>query len=188
VWSMATPAAVADRRGEILEIRLRPGFTRDDLNAIRSLPGRRWVPRQRVWRVPDADSTLRTLAQHFGERLHVKEGSPPTGEAAARDEAEALLDRARKGMVLRGYSPRTVRTYLGHLRRFVAWCAAHPAPAASDDVDASAADGPGACARFLGDPEDAAQRYLLSLAGRGLSRSYHSQAVSAIRFLFETVL
>ncbi|MEX0892489.1 MAG: tyrosine-type recombinase/integrase, partial [Gemmatimonadota bacterium] len=186
---MRTPAAVADRRGEFLEIRLRPGFTKDDLNAIRSLPDRRWVPRDRVWRVPDADAALRTLAQHFGERLLVKEAGPPTGEAAAHGEAEALLDRARKGLVLRGYSPRTVRAYLGHLRRFVAWCVAYPAPAASDhDVDGSAAAEAAACTRFLGEPEDAAQRYLLTLASRGLSRSFHSQAVSAIRFLFETVL
>jgi hypothetical protein len=33
VWSMAIPAAVADRRGEIHGIRLRPGFTKDDLSA-----------------------------------------------------------------------------------------------------------------------------------------------------------
>jgi len=122
-----------------------------------------------VWRVPDADAALRTLAQHFGERLHVKEGGAPVAGAAPGGAAEDLLDRARKGMILRGYSPRTVRAYLGHLRRFVAWCIAHPAPAASDDdVDGSEADEPGACTRFLGDPEDAAQRYLLSLAGRGL--------------------
>ncbi len=60
--------------------------------------------------------------------------------------------------------------YLGHVRRFLEWT--------GSDVSG-----------LPDDPSTLAQEYIYELADvRGVSRSYHSQVVSAIRFLFEDVL
>src|SRR6185436_16098631 len=66
----------------------------------------------------------------------------------------------------RGFSPRTREAYLAQLRRFLAWRASY-----HDDASATVT------------------RYLAELVERDrVSRSYHNQAVSALKFLFQTVL
>lgn len=70
-------------------------------------------------------------------------------------------------MVLAGFSPRTRKVYLGHVRRWLQWSGGEPG-------------------------EDAAERaaaWLLHLVQeRGVSRSGHIQAVSAVRFFCREVL
>jgi len=95
------------------------------------------------------------------------EPSDPDPEARARPDQ---LHRMREALLLRGYSPRTRKVYLGHMRRFVEW--------AGGDLD-----------QLPDDPRALAERFILELVEiGGISRSYHSQVVSALRFLFETVL
>lgn len=73
-------------------------------------------------------------------------------------------------LVVRGYSPRTRKVYLGHLRRFLAWC--------RERQDA-----------VPDDPTGRARAYIVDLVERGgISRSYHNQVVSALRFYYEGVL
>jgi len=70
-------------------------------------------------------------------------------------------------MVLAGYSPKTRKVYLGYGRRFAEWAAVSLQEAGMEEVS----------------------RYLVYLVEeRGVSRSAHSQVVSALRFLFERVL
>jgi site-specific recombinase XerD len=111
--------------------------------------------------VPDVEGSIALLVEGFGEaRLRVV-----TSEAGV-DE----IERVRGALALRGYSPRTQKVYLGHLRRFLQWCDRRDPPASTD---------PGA----------QAQAYLLELVeGRGVSKSHQNQVVSAIRFMFEAVL
>jgi integrase/recombinase XerD len=81
-----------------------------------------------------------------------------------------LLERIREALTLRGYSPRTRKVYLGHLRRFVQWCGERDPHAPQD-------------------PEAQSQAYLLDLVERRrVSRSYQNQVVSALRFMCESVL
>lgn len=80
------------------------------------------------------------------------------------------LEPVRRGLVLRGYGSRTRKVYLGHVRRFLEW--------SGTSVD-----------RLPDDPLPLVEDYLFELARvRKISRSYHRQVVSALRFLFETVL
>ena len=78
----------------------------------------------------------------------------------------ALLARTEEEMRLRGFSPRTRRLYLGHLRRFY-----------------------GTKERFQPrcSPEEC-RKWLLGLMDRGYSYSYVSQALSAIKFVHRQVL
>lgn len=149
-----------------IEITLRPGFGRPQLDAVRALAGRRYDRERRVWVVPGAASSLAALTRALGaRRLVVLDiASPGSGDP------ETLLDRVHACLMVRGYSPLTRKVYLGHLRRFLTWCG-------------------GGSLRMPADPVGSAQRYILHLvAQRGISRSYQNQLVSALRFLYESVV
>jgi site-specific recombinase XerD len=71
---------------------------------------------------------------------------------------------------LRGYSRSTQKVYLGHVRRFLEWAAQRGGWPAQD-------------------PLPLVEAYVVELVDRRrVSRTCHSQVVSALRFYFETVL
>lgn len=152
-----------------IEITLNPGFSQAHLEVVRGLPGRHWDPARRVWVAPGTRSALMALRAAFGEAAVIVEpGEPVTPPAAVGPEP--ILDRVEAGLAIRGYSPRTRKVYLGHLRRFLTWC------------------GEGT-PRMPDDPARRAQVYVLELLeGKKISRSYQNQVVSALRFMCEAVL
>lgn len=161
-----------------VEITLRPGFTRRELDVVRSLPGRKYDGRRRVWTAPGGRAAIHTLTEAFGLGGVIlapgsKAGMEPVLEPPSKPPAEApaeVLQRVRDALTLRGYSPRTRKVYMGQLRRFLEWCG-------------------GGEPRLPEDPARQAEAYILDLVQRrGISRSYHNQVVSAIRFLCESVL
>jgi integrase/recombinase XerD len=78
-----------------------------------------------------------------------------------------IVERVRRQLVLAGYSPRTRKSYLGYIRRFQEWSPVPLSEAGADHV----------------------QDFLLHLIeDGGISRSAHSQAVSALAFLFRSAL
>ncbi len=166
-------------------VRLRPGaegheltftgpFTADDLAAVKAIPGRRWDPERRVWMLPGDSDTLKQVEAAFGAGVlpHLDRAAPVTATerpppASPGHEANVeLLRRFRDELLLRGFSPRTRKEYAAHARRFLEWC------------DGGAQDAPSALA----------SEYLVHLVkDRGISTSYHNQAVSALRLLVETL-
>ena len=171
---------------DTVEVSLARGFTSEDVNVIRAIPGRKWRPQRRVWVLPRSPEAVRALEARFGSRIVAgaaraadpKRTQPDTRPSRSRkrttsEEPGPLELRIDEGLLLRGYSPGTRKVYRAHVRRFVEWCAAAGQP----DVATST------------DPTPSAERYLVHLVReRRVSRSYHSQAVSALRFLVETVL
>jgi len=188
-------------KSDRLHITLGRGFTEADLAVVRALPGRRWNADRKVWSAPDPDAALAVLERSFGaERLIVtrdaRSAAPDVDVAAPEvSSTHALLDRVRDGLLVRGYSPRTRKVYLGHLRRFIEW-AAERSPGATGARGSRSSGrppaGPGSTGPLDLCEEDAqtlVQRYLVEMIReRRVSRSYQNQAVSALRFLFETVL
>lgn len=180
-------ARIERRPGGVIELTLGPGFTAADLAAIKALPRWKWDPVQKVWALPDVPGTMAALADHFGRRLvlgatETDEGEEASAEVDAPAEVDAatevgvreetpdgkLLERLEAALLLRGYSPRTRKVYVGHVRRYLEW---RPA----EEVG--------------GGPTRDPTEFLLDLVERRrVSRSYHGQAVSALRFLFDTVL
>lgn len=151
-----------------VEIVLHPGFTRGDLDAVRALTGRKWDAGRRVWEVPGAREPIDALRKALGESRVEVVGGPPEPTRSA----DALLQRVRAALTVRGYSPRTRKVYLGHLRRFLRWCG-------GGSVDPR-------------DPEELAEHareYILELLReRRVSKSYQNQLVSTLRFLCDSVL
>lgn len=156
---------------DVLEVRLERGFTREQLDVIRALPGRWWDLDRLVWLVPRAERALGVLRQMWGEDGVRVEGEDADGGQVRQEAGPPILERARSALTLRGYSPRTRKVYLAHLRRFLTWCGLEGPEEVPEDVGA------------------AAQAYVLELVReRGVSRSYHNQVVSALRIFGETVL
>ncbi len=154
-----------------VEVRFGPGWTPEDLSTIRSIPGRRWEPDRRCWVIPEPDRAIERLEARFGADRIVVLGAPGgTGPSGPTSSGGDGLARVRDALLLRGYSPRTRKAYLGHVRRFLQWTG-------------------GGLDGLPADPTALAERYIVELIGsRRASRAYHSQLVSALRFLLETVL
>ena len=178
---------IEEAPGDVLEISFGPGFTAADLAAVRAIPGRRWDGETLVWVIPRRADTLAQLRSRFEGRLDhptspVTPGAapapaariatttgnpPPPAPAPLSPALAALLTRMREQMLLRGYSKRTRKVYLNHVHRFLDWV--------SGDLGTDSVGS--ACA------------YLVHLAeGRRASRSYHTQAVSALRLFHQEVL
>lgn len=191
-------------------IKLRPGFGTRELDAVRDLPERAYDPERRLWSAPRADRCLRSLLQAIGrDQIWIVDDRPlvgpelpeewnkqqrtlviapsasdlqPASTRQTRSPSEDLLERVREALELKGYSPPTRKVYLGHLRRFLTWCGRRDGRVGEDELGAEVPT-------LLSDPARQAQTYLLELVrGRGISKSYQNQVVSALRFLSESVL
>ena len=145
------------------EIHLRFPFRQDLVARARRIPGRRWDPNLRVWRIPDTPAARKAVRSEFGvvmEAPTAAEGIPPT-----HPHPHPLVQRFDEEMRLRGYGARTRKAYLSHARRFLS--------ESGDPTDLAA---------------DLRRHILRKLAGGRMSRSYHHQLTSALRLFCSTVL
>jgi site-specific recombinase XerD len=151
--------------GEILiEFPYRP----DLVARVRALPGRRWDKRSKVWRVPDTPAARAAIRSTLGIDVQGRgaetPGAEPHGDRGP-GPPPALLARFAEEMRLRGYAARTRTAYLGHARRML------------EDIQGEA------------DLVHALRTHVLRrIQGGRISRSYHSQLVSALRLFCSTVL
>ena len=142
-------------------------YDADRVAFVKTITGRRWHPERRVWTVPRTDTVIDQLAAAFGPDIRLDPTLFGAREIDEETTAEELLNLARRELVLRGYSLATRKSYLQHLRHFL--------EAAGSDL------------RAIG--RETVRAYLHERVTRdGISRAYHSQAVSALHFLFRYVL
>jgi site-specific recombinase XerD len=178
-----------------LIVRFRP--TPELLAIIKAVSGRRWHPEQRHWTVPDTDESRAALigvpqrstcadtkpdkaaepsAPRPDQRRPDQRRSdqrpsgqpsdqPPSDRRSSEQRRSDIVGLLVEEIQLRRYSAKTKKAYTHHARAY---------------------------ARFTvtGDPADPdrARAYLLHLSeAERVSVAYHSQAVSALRFLFEHV-
>ncbi|TFH66513.1 MAG: integrase [Gemmatimonadales bacterium] len=153
------------------------------MERIRSIRGRCWSPEARAWRLPADERTDAALRRLFPGIVVPPAGTGPdsaagkthtetTGPkivhgAVLQPDGSEILKEMKRAMVLARYSPKTRKVYLGYARRFAEWAEIPLGGAGTEQV----------------------RQYLEYLVEeRDISRSAHSQAVSALRFLFEKVL
>jgi len=148
--------------GEILvQVPYRPGL----VSRVRRLPGRRWDPKLRVWRLPDTPAARNALRTILGVDPTRAVPKAVVGVPADKPDPPELLQRFDEEMRLRGYAVRTRRVYLGHARRFLRDTGNAP------DL-----------------PTDLRAHVLKRLESGRVSRSYHSQLISALRLFCSIVL
>ncbi len=133
-------------------------YSSEWVEKIKTVPGRQWQAEKKHWTVPNDAGMVKQLKTLF------------EGEKVELDPTLCpfyhTLKAVEDELTLRRYSPKTHQVYLAHLKR------------------------------FLGHFEQAAEAisieqiraYFLGLIKQGVSQSYHSQAVSALRFLYREVL
>jgi integron integrase len=179
----------------LIHIRLR-GFSPADVDAIKAIPGRRWVPERRLWTVPNTGRSVAALTSAFAGRLLLGpqgatqgdvEAPPPrdaSGVPTARPTGVLAADPTRGraadptgvlaalslAVKAREYSPKTERAYLAWVRRFLAFDPAVVEPGARLD--------PARGKAFL---EHLARDARLGAKTR-------NQAASALGFMFREVL
>ena len=158
-------------------------FDPEGVERIRSIRGRRWDPRVQAWRIPSGDRSESALRRLFpgivipplglgpdpaAGKAHTETTGPEKDNGAVlQPDGSEILKEMKRAMVLARYSPKTRKAYLGYARRFAEWTEVLLGRAGTEDV----------------------RRYLEYLVEeRNISRTAHSQAVSALRFLFEKVL
>jgi len=174
---------IARPDGPLIHLRLRQPWSVDDLEAIKAIPGRRWVPDRKVWTVPNARAAIETLTHAFGGRLllgpqrggarAVAQPAPPPLEPPAAGRITGDPDVIRSlslAVKAREYSPKTERAYVAWARRFLAFDQKLATPGAHFDPRRGKA--------FL--------EHLATDARLGAKT--RNQAASALAFMFREVL
>ena len=172
------------------------------LEILSEIPDRQWVAERRVWTVVDSPETRRVLRRLIAAARGIRDGAEMRGHGAgavdvggAADAGETgrsapavpqwvldmgagadsapplpehIVEAFRRSLILRRYSLRTQRVYVQHVRRFFSHIALEDMSTLS--------------------PEHARRFLFERLASTQKSRSYHAQAVAALRYLFTQVL
>ena len=147
----------------------------DNVKRIKAIPGRRWHEEEKVWSIPYTEQALSLLDRYFNQEPVQSFPKPEKRPGAVSKKRwdpltakeQAFVARVEEEMKLRGYSPQTCKAYRNHLLRFWRYYDRELHSLSEDEIRA----------------------YLLWLIEeKAISRSYHDQTVSAIKFLYNHVL
>lgn len=159
------------RKGNLGELELIFPYNEEYIAKVKEIHGRKWDVQNKKWLIPDCKESIEQLLKLFikGEVVIDKSiyGLDEGSEAEADSTNEKLLKMMRDGLKLRGYSPKTIKSYMSHARLFLVHCDKRVDQLSKMDID----------------------HYLLYLLDeKGNAHSFVSQAVSSIKFLFGHVL
>lgn len=157
-------------KGETGWLRVRFPYSPERVEQVRGIRGRRWVQKEKVWVVPDCEESIRQLTAAFNDGLIFGPGlSPEISEVYPEEElsVSVVLKKLQTELKIRGYSKRTAKAYLSHAKRLLEYVGKPPAKIDSNDI----------------------KRYVYGLIEeQKTSHAYVNQTISAIRFLFNTVI
>ncbi|MGW8956933.1 site-specific tyrosine recombinase/integron integrase [Paenibacillus sp. NPDC055715] len=158
----------------------------EEREGIRSIPGRKWVPDEKIWTIPYSIAAVESLLEAYqscefecDERLNKelpyilewldRRGAQVNAVLFSSERGEWNPDRRkelRDALVARGYSSKTIKAYISQTERFFA------------DLQGTE----------VSINDAAVQKYALALLEKGLSHAYVNQAISALKFYFHHVL
>lgn len=136
------------------------------IKKVKSIRGRRWNPKEKKWILPDNQNTRDKIEELF---LHFKVIDCRKQVAGASKIAyqDGLIDNLENELKLRGFSRKTLKTYKGHIRRYLEYHSDESYPFKKEMIE----------------------KYLLNLLeNKNSSHSYVNQAVSAIKFTLKNVI
>jgi integrase/recombinase XerD len=137
-------------------------YSSERVAKIKTVPGRQWQADKKHWTVPDTAGMIEQLQALFqDESVTVDPALTQAGQAILN-----TLKATEQELILRRYSPKTLAAYLGHVKRFLNQFKQSAETITGEQV----------------------REYFLALATQGVSKSYHNQIISAIRFLYQHVL
>lgn len=144
------------------------------IEKIKTVEGRRWHPVEKHWSIPGDNQTIHHLAKVLkGEKITADPvlnsffATVIDASIGNLNFTEQIAEESARELKIRGYSPKTCKNYLWHIKQFVSFYSQHP--------------------KDLGDME--IKQYMLHLLEQEkASHSFVTQAVSAVKFLFKVVL
>jgi len=148
-------------------------YTAERVRRIRSISGRLWHSHERYWTIPLQNESVTKLFEIFNDDQLAIE--PDTQKSLAQLNSHFnvdlryadVLQRSEEELKLRGYSLKTLKTYLGQIRRFLLFIQKEVNDLTNEDV----------------------REYLITLLEeKEKSHAYTNQAISSIKFLFHDVL
>jgi integrase/recombinase XerD len=146
----------------------------DNVARVKQVSGRRWHPQEKCWSVPAGDDSIFALRRLFVTESVASFAKPVKRPGAVTrrrwdslsEEEQAFIAPVEEEMKLRGYSPKTRKSYRNHLLAFVRYIDCPPTAVLEGQI----------------------RGYLLHLIDeKGNSRAYLNQAVSAIKFYYQRV-
>lgn len=151
------------------ELLLSFDYNKEYVKRVKKIPGRVWDPKNKHWIVPNNEKTIKAIATLFDKSLI----SDHTGLMVEEENNRSnpwepiILYKTRNQLRLKGYSTKTIKSYLGHVRRFMNYYDNDPTELNQEEI----------------------KKYLLNLLeNQESSHSYVNQAVSAVKFLYGEVL
>ena len=149
---------------------------------VKTIEGHRWHPDKKYWSFPHSEHILKKILSVFkNEDIHLDSTLQVSFEQRSDKLRKAfgllggkqvpnqaqITEAVKKELKLRGYSQNTIKVYLHHIERYISYFAKDP-----KELD-----------------EGHIRDYMLYLIDKKkVSRAYHDQAVSAIKFLYDCVL
>ncbi|MFZ5989446.1 MAG: tyrosine-type recombinase/integrase [Bacillota bacterium] len=138
-------------------------YSREKVEKIKEINGRKWLESDKIWIIPDTKEAIDSLCSLFKNEKIVFESG--LAEVYSFDSIEEeVFKPLRNELKLRGYSIKTQKAYIGHVRRFLEYYN-----------------------NFAEINEEEIKEYFLKEIDEGKSSSYIYQSVSAIKFLYKDV-
>lgn len=139
-------------------------YDEEIIKKVKTILGRKWNADIKKWILPDNKNTIDTIRKLFShfEFIDCRE------QAAAVDKPceDMLIHKIERELKLRGFSRKTIKSYIGHIRRYLEHNPNEKYPLKKELIE----------------------KYLLDLLeAKGGSHSYVNQAVSAIKFTLKNV-
>lgn len=130
---------------------------------IRTIEGRKWEADRKYWVLPNTKETKLTLKNIFiGEELFIDPELTILNHILSN-----TLFELKKQFILKGYTQKTIKAYMGHCRRFLEYTNRSIEALTKDDVE-----------KYM---------YVL-LKEQENGHSYANQSLSALKFLYKYVL
>ncbi|MFZ7104664.1 MAG: site-specific tyrosine recombinase/integron integrase [Peptococcaceae bacterium] len=140
---------------------------------IRTIKGRSWSPEKKLWILPYTEEIVRQLFMLFSNEKVIAEPvirnlyDSNVVKGLPESFLKEIIDTMDNELKLNGYSPKTRKAYLGHVKRFIDFNNKITKDLVGEDI----------------------RKYLLFLLEtKESTHSYVNQAVSAIKFFFQEVI
>lgn len=155
------------------QLRVTFPYSPELVEKIKTIPGHYWHSKEKYWTIFDTEEAIHQFFIIFSrEKINFESSLLPIARLylpyLSAPGEEELLTRVSEEIKLRGYSPKTNKAYLCHIKRFVR----HFRQKEISDISS----------REI-------KEYLLNLIdGTQCSEAYFDQVISAIKFLYKNVL
>ena len=152
------------------ELLLSFDYNKEYVARVRKIPGRIWDPENKYWIIPNNKKSIEIILKSFDKSL-ISDHTGLIVDAANNSKSslwkQAILEKTRNKLIMKGYSSKTRKSYSGHIRRLMDFYDNDPTELTKEEIE----------------------KYLLHLLeNRDSSHSYVNQAVSAVKFLYSEVL